>query len=720
MKTEAGAIGSPPRPAPASPSRKVLGIEIWDLVWLALPVGFGLYALRGELINVPYANDSSLHEQMVRWADSIINAGRVPLDGWYSYFQLGNAHFPHYQSLPHILTAYLGRLIGPEEAFRVSLYVLLSFWPVSVYVTARLFSLGRTAAVVAALLTPLVVSQTGMGFEWTSYTWNGWGLWSQLWGMVLVGPAMGLSWRAVRGEGSLVSATGALGLTLALHFLTGYLALISFALWVLARPKELLRRAGRGLVVVVGAFLSIVWVMFPLVRDNKWLARTEAGPQVDLDSFGAPRVLGWLVSGEIFDAKRWPVLTVLVAVGIGVCIRRFRREESVRCILGLFTVSVLLYFGRPTLGPVLKLLPLSDDLFLSRFISGVHLSGLLLAGVAGAFVLDLARTAAGKLSVREQRLAAPVAGILLMVLAAATFGERWVSTAQGRGRIIEQLALESGDGARMNSLIARAQALGGGRIFAGARLKWGSRYVVGLVPGFARLADQDVDAVGFTLRTTGLASDIEYAFDESNLAQYELLNVRYLILPEDREPAVPATLIEKSGRHVLWRVETTGYLKVVDTLPPIAFDNKNVREANEPFLSSDLIERGLHPTVRFAGGKAAPPTALLGQTPDGPPGQVTYQSGSSLTGTYVANVQMQRKGVVMLKASFDPRSVALVDGERRRTFMVAPTFAAVEVEPGAHRVQFEYRPFTNYPLLFLIAFMTLAGIHLVERRRSRA
>jgi hypothetical protein len=715
------------RAAPAPPTkesgnltvkapRKILGVEIADLLWLVIPVAFSFWALRSELINVPYLNDGAMHKQLVRWADALIQMGRVPLDGWYPYLQQGSAHVIHYQGLPHILTAYLGRLIGPETSFHLTGYVLLSLWPVSVYVTARLFSLGRVAAVVAALISPLVTAVPGLGFEWGAYIWRTPGVWSQIWGMVLVGPAMGLSWRAVRGKGSWAAASGALGLTVALHFLTGYLALISLAVWVLARPSEFLRRLRRGAIVAVGALLTASWVLFPLFRDSSWINRTVADPRQDHDSFGARRILGWLVSGEMFDARRWPVLTLLVAGGIALCIWRFRRDEKARCVLGLFVFMLVLYFGRPTLGPALKLLPGSEDLFFTRIIGGVHLAGLLLAGIAGAALVAGARGLAGRQSVTQRRLAAPLVALVVIVALVPAVAERIIYTSQSGAWIDEQLAADSDDGAQMDVLIERAKSLGGGRVYSGHRFRWGDQYVVGFLPGNARLTARDADAVGLTLRTGGLTSDIETVFDESNPAHYELLNVRYLIFPEDRTPLVPAKLIERSGRHVLWGVETTGYLKVIETIAPLKFDNRTILAANKAFLSSDLIERGLHPTVAFGGADPATPTLDSAVEHDGPAGVVSKQFDSHLTGTYGGSVEMRRRGVVMLKSGFDPGWIATVDGVSRPTFMVAPTFVGVEVEPGEHRVRFEYRSRTNYPLLFLIGAVTLATLHFAKRR----
>jgi uncharacterized membrane protein len=83
---------------------------------------------------------------MVRFATAQLRAGHLPLTSWFPYLGLGSPQFLHYQSLPAIITGALGLAIGPDTAFRWTLYLLLSLWPVSVYLGARLLGASRVAA----------------------------------------------------------------------------------------------------------------------------------------------------------------------------------------------------------------------------------------------------------------------------------------------------------------------------------------------------------------------------------------------------------------------------------------------------------------------------------------------------------------------------------------------------------------------------------------------
>ena len=88
----------------------------------------------------------------------------------------------------------------------------------------------------------------------------------------------------------------------------------------------------------------------PLLKEAHWTStdQFQVGTTIT-NSYGARAILGWLVRGQLFDSGHLPVVTLLVVLGLGVCIFRFRRDERARVLVAIFTLSLLLYFGRPTL-----------------------------------------------------------------------------------------------------------------------------------------------------------------------------------------------------------------------------------------------------------------------------------------------------------------------------------------------------------------------------------
>ncbi|MBV8713072.1 MAG: hypothetical protein JOY56_14885 [Solirubrobacterales bacterium] len=59
---------------------------------------------------------------MVRFATEQLRSGHLPLDGWFPFLGLGSPQFLHYQSLTAIFTGLAGLAVGPDPAFRWSLW----------------------------------------------------------------------------------------------------------------------------------------------------------------------------------------------------------------------------------------------------------------------------------------------------------------------------------------------------------------------------------------------------------------------------------------------------------------------------------------------------------------------------------------------------------------------------------------------------------------------
>jgi hypothetical protein len=730
------AEGASPDASPSTPAADRGERSLGPFVLVGVAVAFTAWVMRAEMLTALNPNDSAVHLSMAKWAAERVRDGHLPLDGWYPNLGLGSSLFHHYQSLPHILTGTLGLAIGVDRAFTGMLWLLLVTGPIAVYVGARFFGWDRWVAAGAALVSPLLAStpvylheRAGYGHEFGSYSWDGLGLWSQLWAMWLLPIALGLSWRAVSRQDPPRYAVAAivLGLTAALHFLTGYLALLALGVWVLVRPSEFRARLGRAALVGFGAVLAISWVVVPLLLDGRWTSQSEFRQGTSLfDSFGATKVLSWLFTGRLFDAHRAPVITLLVLVGAGVCVSRWRRDERARALLGLMGLSLLLFFGRPTLGPLLNVLPGNDDLLLHRYVLGVHLAGILLAGVGGAWlvraVVSWLRSRTGDVAPAVRTAAVVLIGACLL---APVVGERWAFGRAAGASIRAQRAVDASEGAALASLVREAQARGPGRIYGGSAVNWGLRERIGRVPIYAALLGLGADGVGFVLRTTSLPSDVEGVFDDSRPEQYELLGIRYIVLRAGTLPRVPATYVDRAGDLTLWEVDTGGYLDVVDTVsPPIEADRTNLLERAAPFIRSDLLRAGRYPTVAFAGDAPAAPTLAEGRLPSGAAGIVEHERADPADGAFEADVVAERPAVVVLRASFDPRWRVTVDGEPVTPQMIAPSLVGAPVPSGRHTVAFRYAPFPRYDALLLVGLLTILalaiGPRLIARGRDRS
>jgi hypothetical protein len=694
----------------------------WPWLLVAAAVGWNLVSLRTLTGGVAYLNDGSLHEQMVRFATAQLRAGHLPLSSWFPFLGEGSPQFLHYQSLPAIVTGLAGLAVGADVAFRWSLYLLLSLWPISVYLSARAFGAGRPAAAASGAMAPFLVSATGVGYEQHAYVWTGFGVWTQLWASWTLPLAWGYSWRAIRDGRGYLRAVLLTALTVALHFETGYLALSVLLVWPFVAGRPLVARLRRAAVLLGGSLLAAAWVIVPLIEQRRWAAVNEPLHNTGLVSgYGARRVLDWLVSGQLLDHGRLPVVTVFAALGFGLAWLTWSSDTNARAVLVALAVCLLLAFGRTTFGSLVDLIPGSADLFFRRFMMGVQLAALLLAGRGAAW---LAARCVRLLNARVSRWPPGLSPAAVLVGAIAVLAPGWLALGaydrHDSAAIAAQRRADGTQGAQLDRLVAVIERDGGGRTYAGMPSNWGQDFTVGSVPVFKYLESRDVDEAGYTLRTASLMTDPEYYFDERNPSDYRLFAIHYLILPTASRPPVPAQLTLRAGPYSLWTLpDAGGVLHTGTIVGTLSADRSDIGIRSIPLLNSRLAQAGDYLRVAYGQSEAREP-GLPQPSPAAPAGAVLAESDKLQQGLVAASVRMRQAGVVVLSASFDPGWTATVDGRSQPTEMVAPALVATTVKAGTHRVVFRYRGFRGYPLLFAISAATLLTLLCVEVTRPHA
>ncbi len=694
-----------------------------------IAVVWGLLELRPTLTAVPFLDDSSIHEQMTRFAAARINQGHLPLTSWFPYLGLGSPQFLHYQSLPSMTAGVFGTFVNPDTVFRWSMYLLLALWPLVVYWSARLFGLSRWTAAAAAAVSPLLTSTPGIGYEDMAYIWRGYGVWTQLWASWTLPLAWAFSYRALDARHSIrrsvLPAVFFIMVTVALHFETGYLAFVPLVVWPFLVPSDLWRRIGRAVLVGGAALAASAWVIVPLLAQSHWAARNQVLEGTGLENgYGARQILDWLFTGRLFDANHWfPVITIFLGVGLVVCGFRWRTFVAGRALVTIFVVTLLMSFGRTTWHGLYKVLPGSSDIFIRRFQMGVQLSGIILAGIGIVFVGRFLYDALTNLLSKEYRgrLGRPAAGgVVAGVCIAAVLVlliPAWTSMDTYNGGNSTNVNLQAADdaysGPAIDSLLAYTQAHPRGRVYAGQPTNWGANFTVGDVPVFKYLESKDIDEVGYTLRTASLMTDPEYFFDDTNPGDYPLFGIGYLLTPSDgpyMQPRVPAKQVRCSGDYCLWALPDPGYFHVYDTTGVLTATRADVGTQSQPLLDSPLLFNHRDLTVAFNGSAAAAPTGAVAEALTGSPGHVVVEHANLTQGRASAVVETKRRATVVLSASYDPGWTATVDGHPEPTVMVAPAVVGVDVGPGVHTVTFAYGGYGSYVPLLLLALAVFVAL----------
>ena len=707
----------------------------WCAPWIVvtLAVVWGLWELRPELRAVPYLDDSSLHEQMVRFAATRIRQGHLPLTSWFPSLGLGSPQFLHYQSLPSMLTGAIGTVVDPDTAFRWSCTSCSPCGRSPCTGAAGCSASAAATAASAAAVAPFLASATGIGYETKAYVWVGYGVWTQLWASWTLPLAWGFTYRALSSLRAALPAVIFIMLTVALHYETGYLAFVPLVVWPFIVPADLWRRLVRSLALGAAALAASTWVIVPLLDQAHWAARNEVLEGTGLENgYGARQILSWLFSGQLYDAGRWPVVTVLVGAGIVACICRWRTSLAGRALVSIWVVTLLMTFGRTTFGALYDVVPGSSDIFIRRFQMGVQLSGILLAGIGIVAVGRLVLDAALRLLPEERRgwasepagraLVSGLCVVALVLVLAPAWSELDTYDTHNATNIGLQADADAQQEPQIDELLAYVQTHPRGRVYAGQPTNWGQDFLVGAVPVFKYLESKDVDEVGYTLRTASLMTDPEYYFDDTNPGDYPLFGIGYIITPASMAPPVPADKVLCSDTSCLWALPDPGYIHVYDTTGVLTATRADVGSQSIALLDSPLLGQQRDLTVAFNGQPGAAPTGGTA-TLRGPPGHVIVEDADLANGSAHAVVRTNRRATVVLSASYDPGWSAKVDGHPAPTVMVAPALVGVVVGPGVHTVAFSYGGYGSYDALFVLALVVLAALAvapLAWRRRRRS
>jgi hypothetical protein len=510
-------------------------------------------------------------------------------------------------------------------------------------------------------------------------------------------------------------AVAAVALTVAFHLPTAWFVLVALGLWVVVRPSRWRTSVPGAAGVGALSLLASAWMLVPFLMD-RWATNASSfnGQGHFADSFGWRRVGGWLLAGDVIDAGRVPVLSVLAAVGLVLAVRRWRPgTDAAREVVAVGALALVLFVGRDPFGPVIAVLPGSSEVFLHRYVAPLQLALVWLVGLALAEVVArVVRLAPGpqlaRLAVAGAVVALALVGPVRSTVRLLDEDGRWVA---------RQARADATVGRDAEQLVAIARARGGGRVFAG-KLNDPGALAIGDVPGPIWLAHEPVDSIGFSLRVSALAADLESYLDAGSVADLDAFGIRYVLVARGQRAPAGTWFLAARGDLQLWEVPGDGLLSTARLLGP-------AKRVGRDELAAELLplmraQGGSPAAVRLLDLEGRSPSAPVHRGPSGAdhPGRIRSETVDLDAGRVAAAVSFEEAGVLVVKANWNPGWHATVDGKEAPVVAVAPTWLAVPVGPGRHHVAISYRAPGGQEVLVLLAPLAI-GVAALWSRHNR-
>jgi len=683
---------------------------------VAIPMVFNAIALWPEVsVDAPNVNDDAFHYLMVRRANDALSNGENVLDHWGPEMDLGVPRFLYYQNLPALAVVGLHRLLLQQLdiflVLNIVRYVLMVGMPLTFYWSMRQMQFSAPAAAAGAAFSSLLAADHRYGLEYDSYIWRGWGMFTQLWAIHLSLITLACLWRlAQTGKGIALSIAACSALVLS-HLLYAEMMVVSGTMvFLVGLNRQNIRTRARNF-AVVGAITAVVtsYLWLSLLQNQAYFGYSPYEADWHFDSFGAPTILRWLVTGELFDDSRLPLFTILGAIGLaGLLLARSRQGLLAAALFGTW---LLLYFGRDVWGPLVGPLPAGDRILFHRFISPLQIGAIFLMGLGAEWLwragTRLPRAAGG--------LAATVVVAILLVPAIA---ERQSFYADNEAWM-KRTELATKTDADAQEILQTLRTLPPGRVHAGLASNWGRSMALGDVAFYRYLIHEGFWVVSPPLGTFNVNADLMFHFNEADPGHYDLFNARYVIarsgypLPSELVP------VKTTSRYTLYEAPTTGFAAFASSVEP-----RNAATQLDLFFANRAWLAGPGPASRqFIRWEY--PSA---ETPSAPPASSGCADTGRIFGEQVEPGQIDQltncsePSTVVFKVTYHPNWRVTVDGHEQETFMVSPSYIGVEVPAGLHHVRAEYRSSPVRTALFVVGMTTLlsalAGPPLYRRATS--
>jgi hypothetical protein len=694
--------------------KKINLYQLLSLLMLVFAIGFNLWLYRLEPTAKIDPNDNTFQFALVdrtnqiwdfalkKCSSSIGGILTFPIchfsylaDHWVPNWAQGY-NLPYYYShIPQIVIVGGWRFVSlfiPAltlfQFYHIVIYLLLCFFPLSIFLALLVLPLSPLTAGIGALLAMNLSTDGLYGLDPSSFLWRGYGLSSQLFAMVWFPLALAYSYRyftqnfnhqapntkqipinkyqtpnnwVIRilnlfdnwnlrfGISKALPAIFFLAATTAGHLGIGMIAMLSVGFLAISFPimaflrqqnlKEIFSISKEQmirltLVAGVAIFLLSYWIVPTFIHD-KFHNISFWDPVWKFDSYGWKETMIRLFNGDLFDFGRAQVITYLTILGaiVSMIARKsgkiFARTTSELRVQEnfstneardlspfalLFVFWILFYFGRTTWGGLIDLIPGMKEFHLSRFLVGVHISGMILAPIGFVWLADFVsrylyivfRKFIHISPNTNPQIPVPVylTSITLVLIVLLPPVYKWTVT---YNELNDRLIIQANTNyAKIKTdeelLFAKLRSLPTARIFAGRGGTYGKTFEVAETPYFMHLSTYGLQTTLWLPETWSMNSDTEQYFSEDKEKDYDLYNIRYAVAPPDYTPQPFWQYLDGSASWKLYQVPTSGYFTVGVRAAVVATDKRSFINVEHLWIQSDAHKLGLFPELTYAGG----------------------------------------------------------------------------------------------------------------------
>jgi hypothetical protein len=798
--------------------------KYFPIILILAAVLFNLYTLFPELSIQIDLNDNIFHFGLVNRMNIVWQNSGCPfslrclpnlLDHNVPEWAQGYSLPYYYQHLPHLFVVATYKIFNPLFSifhspfsifnhFHLLQYLLLAFFPIIMYFSCRLFGLPRLTSALAALLSTHLSTDGLYGLDVSSFTWRGFGVYSQLLAMIFLPLCLAQIYhtiyiynkRAPRLGLNILTSVFLLAATFASHLAFGLIALLSVPFIPISfikindqlgyiqermrgrllknidppssRPqikstdlnRRIIERGGTNSIyspnfwprafekvlprilhdsfrlyfllflILSFTFLLLSYWFIPLLSQSAFHAQSFWDSPWKWDSYGLKTVLNQFLNGALLDHDRFPIFTLLTLLGFFVA--AYRAQKKYLYLAFLFPLWFILYMGRPTLGPLLKIIPMTGETHLHRLINGLHLSALFLAPIGLSWLI---KQGSKIFHPSLKKITTPIIAVAIITIICFPV-YRQTSRYLNYNKMLINAGNDelSRDLPNFLKLTDHLKTLLPSRLHVGKTGNWGHNQKAGPTPLYMALTTQGFETIGFLPETWSLNSDTEQFFADDRPEHYNLYNIRYSVVPDWFKIDFLKPL-GQYGKYYLYETPTTGFFDLVRSRQTVLLDKKDIINPVHYWLFTDQPKNKEHPTLIISGSntlsfvgeevkfldtanyqKGAAIYNLFTDPPffkplPAPKGQIKDEKINFQT--YEAHLSVPDPCDFchgLFKMTYHPNWQIFIDGQKTEKVMLFPAFIGFPITPGEHTIKAVYQPEPlKIPLLFLgiISLLTI-------------